>query len=135
MLRSSLDDRESIDEEAAIPYHSEEKSALPERQECNKDTSHSLPLSGQASTPNQDNMEVRRRNMMYTCMPNWPLPGPRIDALGVLGHSKSVSPPSEAIAGLGYSEHTLLSLYNDRLTPNCLIEVMWCADRGRIQSR
>jgi hypothetical protein len=112
MSRSSVDDRESIDEETAILYNFDEESALPKRQEYNKDTSYSLPVSGQASASNQDNVEVNRRNMMYTFVPNWPLEGPKLDALSILGHSKSVSSPFEAITGLASSEYTILRVCN-----------------------
>ena len=112
MPRSSVDNREFEDEETAVLYNSEERSALPEPQDCNKDTSYSLPVSRQASTSKPNNVEVNRRNMMYTFVPNWPLAGPRLDALSILGHSKSVSSPIETIAGLACSEYTILRVCN-----------------------
>ena len=107
MPRLSSGDGRSVDEETAALYNFEQESdpalALPKRQQYKQDTSDTLPLTGQASMSNSDDMEMKRkrRNMMYTFVPNWPLAGPRMDALGVLGHSKSVSPSTEAIAGLG----------------------------------
>jgi hypothetical protein len=115
MPRSSVDDREFEEEETAILYNFDEESALAKRQDYDKDTSYSLPVSGQASTSNPDNVEVNRRNMMYTFVPNWPLEGPKLDALSVLGHSKNVSSPFEAIAGLASSEYTILRVCNQSI--------------------
>jgi hypothetical protein len=115
MPRSSDDNQEFGDEETAILYNFVEESALPKRQEYNKDTSYSLPVFGQASTSNPDNVEVNRRNTMYTFVPNWPLEGPKLDALSILGHSKSVSSPFEAIAGLASSEYTILRVCNQSI--------------------
>jgi hypothetical protein len=109
MPRSSVDNQEFGDEETAILYSFDEESALPKRQEYNKDTSYSLPVSGQASTSNPDNVEVNRRNMMYTFVPNWPMEGPKVDALSILGHSKSVSSPIEAMAAV-FGVHYLACL-------------------------
>ena len=130
MPRSGIDNGQSVDKKTTL----EGESALPKRQEYKEGTSYSPPLSGQASTSESGDMEVKRRNMMYTFVPNWPQGGPKMDALGVLGHSKSVSSPSQAIAGLGRPEHTPSRLDGSLLSGNCLIELMCCADRGRIQS-
>ena len=59
---------------------------------------------------------MNRSSMLYTLLPNWPLEGPKMDALGVLGPSKSVSSPAEAITALGCSDYDLLRIRNSLAT-------------------
>ena len=92
MPRSSRGQGRSVDDRITALDGFEEVSALPIRSD------DGLTLTEEASISNADDVKENRRTMMYTLMPNWPLPGPRIDTLGILGHSKSVSSLVEVFA-------------------------------------
>ena len=93
MPRSSRGQERSVDEKITALDGSEEVSALAEQGDDN------LPFTKKASNPDTDDVKENRRTMMYTFVPNWPLAGQRIDTLGILGHSKSVSSPADVRKG------------------------------------